>query len=71
MTKNHRGPIIRMAPDDSHGAGGIQCCWCRCCTCIHIEFLKTLPGAVKVAETVKKNKKINNYKIFLYIKFIE
>ncbi|KAK0171063.1 hypothetical protein PV327_007764 [Microctonus hyperodae] len=52
MTKNHRGPIIRMAPDDSHGAGGIQCCWCRCCTCIHIEFLKTLPGAVKVAETI-------------------
>ncbi|XP_015121725.1 protein singles bar [Diachasma alloeum] len=45
-------PIIRMAPETAYGAGGIECCFCRCCTCIHIEFFKTLPGAVKIAETV-------------------
>ncbi|KAF7990424.1 hypothetical protein HCN44_000229 [Aphidius gifuensis] len=52
MVKNSGGPIIRMSSAPSHGAGGIACCWCRCCTCIHIEFLKTLPGAVKLAETL-------------------
>ncbi|XP_015513269.2 protein singles bar [Neodiprion pinetum] len=46
------GPTIRMASTGTHGAGGVACCFCRCCTCIHIEFLKTLPGMVKVAEAV-------------------
>ncbi|XP_012282904.1 protein singles bar [Orussus abietinus] len=46
------GPIIRMSNASTHGAGGVECCFCRCCTCIHIEFLKTMPGMVKVGETV-------------------
>ncbi|KAK2575535.1 hypothetical protein KPH14_011255 [Odynerus spinipes] len=51
MGRNGTGPIIRMSSAGTHGAGGIECCCCRCCTCIHIEFLKTLPGIVKVCET--------------------
>lgn len=50
--KRGTGPIIRMVSNDTHGAGGIQCCFCRCCTCIHLEFFKTLPGVLKVCETV-------------------
>lgn len=50
--KRNAGPIIRMASNDTHGAGGIQCCFCRCCTCIHIEFFKTSPGILKICETV-------------------
>ncbi|XP_033219850.1 protein singles bar [Belonocnema kinseyi] len=54
MVKSNSGPIIRMAPASmgTHGAGGIECCFCRCCTCIHIVFLKTLPGVIKILETV-------------------
>ncbi|CAD6208370.1 GSCOCG00003376001-RA-CDS [Cotesia congregata] len=53
MVKTNNGrPNIRIAPVETHSSGGIQCCWCRCFTCIHIEFMKTLPGAVKVAETI-------------------
>ncbi|XP_043269689.1 protein singles bar [Venturia canescens] len=51
MVKNG-GPVIRMASGGTHGAGGVECCFCRCCTCIHIEFLKTLPGVFKVCETI-------------------
>ncbi|XP_066599850.1 protein singles bar isoform X2 [Prorops nasuta] len=52
MGKNNSGPIIRMATSGTHSAGGIECCYCRCCTCIHIEFLKSLPGLLKLAETI-------------------
>ncbi|XP_001606694.2 protein singles bar [Nasonia vitripennis] len=47
-----RGPIIRMANTNSHGQGGIDCCFCRCCTCIHLEYLRTVPGIIKLLETV-------------------
>lgn len=55
MVKSNSGPIIRMTPTSmgTHGAGGIECCFCRCCTCIHIAFLKTLPGVIKILETVR------------------
>ncbi|XP_014209163.1 protein singles bar-like [Copidosoma floridanum] len=46
------GPVIKTAPVATHGAGGIPCFCCRCFTCIHIEFLKTLPGMVKASEVV-------------------
>ncbi|XP_015181122.1 PREDICTED: uncharacterized protein LOC107068844 [Polistes dominula] len=52
MGKSTTGPIIRMSSSGTHGAGGIECCCCRCCTCIHVEFLKTLPGIMKVCETI-------------------
>ncbi|XP_043499700.1 protein singles bar [Polistes fuscatus] len=52
MGKNSTGPIIRMSSSGTHGAGGIECCCCRCFTCIHVEFLKTLPGIMKVCETI-------------------
>lgn len=54
MGRNNTGPIIRMSSSGTHSAGGIGCCFCRCCTCIHVEFLKTLPGIVKVCETVSE-----------------
>lgn len=53
MGGNGSGPVIRMSSAGrTHGAGGLECCCCRCCTCIHVEFLKTLPGAVKISETI-------------------
>ncbi|XP_034934757.1 protein singles bar [Chelonus insularis] len=52
MTNKGR-PIVRLANGGSdHGVGGIGCCYMRCCTCIHIDFLKTLPGAIKLVEAV-------------------
>ncbi|XP_067013053.2 protein singles bar [Anabrus simplex] len=36
----------------SGGGGGVECCCCRCCTCLHLQFLKTTPGALKIAEVV-------------------
>ncbi|XP_024945501.1 protein singles bar [Cephus cinctus] len=51
MGRSSTGPVIRMS-SGSHGAGGIECCFCRCCTCIHIEFLKTSPGIIKISETI-------------------
>lgn len=55
MGRSGVGPVIRMSTSGTHGAGGVECCCCRCCTCIHVEFLKTLPGMVKVCETVSYN----------------
>ncbi|XP_026300527.1 uncharacterized protein LOC726677 isoform X1 [Apis mellifera] len=52
MVKNGTGPVIRMSSTATHAAGGVECCFCRCCTCIHLEFLKTLPGVLKLCETI-------------------
>ncbi|XP_006616447.1 protein singles bar [Apis florea] len=52
MVKNGTGPVIRMSSTGTHAAGGVECCFCRCCTCIHLEFLKTLPGVLKLCETI-------------------
>ncbi|XP_014228051.1 protein singles bar-like [Trichogramma pretiosum] len=46
------GPIIKESTDEAYGVGGIPCCWCRCCTCIHLEFLKSVPGIIKTLEVV-------------------
>ncbi|KAL0108104.1 hypothetical protein PUN28_015005 [Cardiocondyla obscurior] len=45
------GPVIRMSSSGTHGAGGVGCCCFRCCTCIHVNFFKSLPGIMKVCET--------------------
>ncbi|CAD1476134.1 unnamed protein product [Heterotrigona itama] len=52
MGRNGTGPVIRMSSTGTHAAGGVECCFCRCCTCIHVEFLKTLPGVLKLSETI-------------------
>ncbi|XP_020285945.1 protein singles bar [Pseudomyrmex gracilis] len=52
MGVNNAGPIIRMSSSGTHGAGGVGCCCFRCCTCIHVEFFKSLPGIIKICETV-------------------
>ncbi|XP_033330174.1 MARVEL domain-containing protein sing isoform X3 [Megalopta genalis] len=52
MGRNEAGPIIRMSSGGTHAAGGVECCCCRCCTCIHVEFLKTMPGIIKLCETI-------------------
>ncbi|XP_078052028.1 MARVEL domain-containing protein sing [Augochlora pura] len=52
MGRNDGGPIIRMSSGGTHTAGGVECCCCRCCTCIHVEFLKTMPGIIKLCETI-------------------
>ncbi|XP_016843304.1 protein singles bar-like [Nasonia vitripennis] len=47
------GPVVKTAaPERTHGVGGIGCCCIRCCTCVHVEFLKTLPGMIKVLEAL-------------------
>ncbi|KAK1121968.1 hypothetical protein K0M31_009817 [Melipona bicolor] len=51
MGRNGTGPVIRMSSTGTHSTGGVECCFCRCCTCIHVEFLKTLPGVLKLSET--------------------
>ncbi|XP_011630109.1 protein singles bar [Pogonomyrmex barbatus] len=52
MVMNNKGPVVRMSSSGTYGAGGIGCCCFRCCTCVHLEFLKSLPGIMKVCETV-------------------
>ncbi|XP_025152929.1 protein singles bar isoform X2 [Harpegnathos saltator] len=52
MGMNNVGPVIRMSSSGTHGAGGVGCCCFRCCTCIHVEFLKSLPGIMKIGETL-------------------
>lgn len=48
-----KGPVVKKAaPERTHGVGGVGCCCIRCCTCVHVEFLKTLPGMIKVLEAV-------------------
>ncbi|KAK4300272.1 hypothetical protein Pmani_027516 [Petrolisthes manimaculis] len=34
------------------GSGGIGCCGCVCCSCLHLSFLRTRPGWLKVIEMV-------------------
>ncbi|XP_058791763.1 protein singles bar [Phymastichus coffea] len=47
------GPIIRVVePTSRTNSGGFECCFVRCCTCIHLQFLRTWPGILKVLETV-------------------
>lgn len=47
------GPVVKTASViQTHGHGGVGCCCLRCCTCVHIEFLKTVPGAIKLLEVV-------------------
>ncbi|XP_017766593.1 PREDICTED: uncharacterized protein LOC108555462 isoform X2 [Eufriesea mexicana] len=52
MVWNGTGPVIRMTTTGTHSAGGIECCFCKCCTCIHLEFLKTFPGILKLSEMI-------------------
>ncbi|XP_076180629.1 MARVEL domain-containing protein sing isoform X1 [Ptiloglossa arizonensis] len=52
MGRTGAGPMIRMSSSGTHAAGGVACCFCRCCTCIHVEFLKTMPGMLKLCEAV-------------------
>jgi len=52
MGMNNMGPVIRMSSSGTHSAGGVGCCCFRCCTCIHVEYFKSLPGIMKVCETV-------------------
>ncbi|XP_076240654.1 MARVEL domain-containing protein sing isoform X2 [Calliopsis andreniformis] len=51
MGRNGTGPVIRMSSTGTHAIGGVECCFCRCCTCIHVEFLKSMPGILKLSET--------------------
>lgn len=55
-----RGPVI-VRIQDNH-SGGVQCCCCKCCTCINLGFLKTEPGVYKLAQAVS-----NRYYLFLLI----
>ncbi|XP_014213735.1 probable cytochrome P450 6a14 [Copidosoma floridanum] len=51
----HRtGPVVRIqAPmPTAHGNGGFECCFVRFCTCVHVEFIKSLPGVFKGLETL-------------------
>nr|XP_023026943.1 protein singles bar isoform X1 [Leptinotarsa decemlineata] len=44
-----RGPTIVTI---SGGQNGVSCCCCRCCTCMHLDILKTEPGMIKLTEIV-------------------
>ncbi|CAG9862228.1 unnamed protein product [Phyllotreta striolata] len=46
-----RGPTIVTMPGGG-GQGGIPCCFCRCCTCIQLQVLKTQDGVLKLAEII-------------------
>ncbi|CAG9761010.1 unnamed protein product [Ceutorhynchus assimilis] len=50
MRSTSRGPTIVTVHNNGGGEGGIGCCCCRCCSCIHLGFLKTGPGKLKLAE---------------------
>ncbi|XP_067212421.1 protein singles bar [Linepithema humile] len=52
MGMNGIRPVIGMSSSGTHSTGGVGCCCFRCCTCIHVEFFKTLPGIIKICETV-------------------
>ncbi|XP_076044310.1 MARVEL domain-containing protein sing isoform X2 [Oratosquilla oratoria] len=49
-------PTVVMQPAQYGGSinsgGGIQCCCCTICSCVHLGFLKTQPGWLKVVELV-------------------
>lgn len=49
-----RGPAMVTVPiHQTRSQGGVGCCCCfRCCSCIHLGFLKTGPGKLKLAEIV-------------------
>ncbi|KDR14015.1 hypothetical protein L798_11674, partial [Zootermopsis nevadensis] len=32
--------------------GGIHCCCCTCCTCVHLVFLRTTEGRLKLSQVV-------------------
>lgn len=57
-----------MSSSGTHGAGGVGCCCFRCCTCIHVNFFKSLPGIIKICETVIT---VAYYLIWLFVKFEE
>ncbi|XP_066145938.1 protein singles bar [Euwallacea fornicatus] len=52
MSRSRRGPTIISVPVHSNQSGIGCCCCCRCCSCIHLEFLKTGSGKLKLAEVI-------------------
>ncbi|PSN42073.1 hypothetical protein C0J52_16392 [Blattella germanica] len=46
-----RPHIVTVGVDTPRG-GGVHCCCCTCCTCIHLQFLKTTEGRLKLAEVI-------------------
>ncbi|CAH1375764.1 unnamed protein product [Tenebrio molitor] len=43
------GPtVITVRPVSK--SSGIKCCCCKCCTCLNLQFLKSEPGLLKIAE---------------------
>ncbi|XP_063922020.1 protein singles bar [Zophobas morio] len=46
-----RGPtIITVRPVNK--SGGINCCCCKCCTCLNLQFLKNEPGLLKIVQVL-------------------
>ncbi|XP_072393044.1 protein singles bar [Diabrotica undecimpunctata] len=44
-----RGPTI-VAVHNAASQGGINCCFCRCCTCLQLQVLKSPEGIIKLAQ---------------------
>lgn len=45
--------MVTVPIHNARPQGGVGCCCCfRCCSCIHLGFLKTGPGKLKLAEIV-------------------
>lgn len=43
------------------GGGGLNCLFCTICPCIHLGFLRTVPGLLKIIELVRHLLCISNY----------
>lgn len=52
MANRGRPAVIRVHTNNNNSDGGISCCCFKCCTCLNLQFLRTEPGMLKIAEAV-------------------
>lgn len=65
MANRGRPAVIRVHTNNNNSGGGISCCCFKCCTCLNLQFLRTEPGMLKIAEAVSFYLFIKLFKIFL------
>jgi len=62
--------VIRYNQQRSPGNNGLASKFCRCCSCIHVDFMKRTPGFLKLAEAVSISSNIVYRVLLRFILFV-
>lgn len=69
MYAQRSGPVVVPIHRTSQGGGINCCCFCRCCTCINLNIVRTEPGFIKLAEVVSIFSCVRFFAILIYNSF--